>query len=80
MDDPRIHPMLKYNAVATFTQVKNSFQLEGKPMSRSTVKRRFSKGKYRGFTTRCLTLIKAPQSKDGVRNILSMLRHLSLFK
>ncbi len=51
--DLRILSLVKKNPFTTSSQVKNTLQEVGVSLSKSTIKRRLHKSKYRGFTTRC---------------------------
>ncbi len=51
--DLRILSLVKKNPFTTSSQVKNTLQEVGVSLSKSAIKRRLHKSKYRGFTTRC---------------------------
>ncbi len=53
VDDRKILSMVKKTPLTTFSQVKNTLQEVDVSLSKSTIKRRLDKNKYRGFTTRC---------------------------
>ncbi len=53
VDDRRILSMVKKNPFTTSNQEKNTLQEVDVTLSKSTIKRRLHKSKYRGFTTRC---------------------------
>ncbi len=53
VDGLRILSMVKKNTFTTSNQVKKTLQEVSVSLSKSTIKRRLHKSKYRGFTTRC---------------------------
>ncbi len=53
VDDRRILFVVKKNHFTTSSQEKNTLQEAAVSQSKSTIKRRLHKSKYRGFTTRC---------------------------
>ncbi|XDV43857.1 hypothetical protein PO909_012255 [Leuciscus waleckii] len=63
VDDRRILSMVKKNPFTTSSQVKDTLQEVGVSLSKSTIKRRLHKNKYRGFTTRCKPFISIKNRK-----------------
>ena len=53
VDNRRILSMVKKNPFTTSSEVRKTLQELGVSISKSTMKRRPHKSKYRGFTTRC---------------------------
>lgn len=63
VDDRRILSMIKKNPFTTSNQAKNTLQEVDISLSKSTIKGRLQKSKYRRFTTRCKPLISLKNRK-----------------
>ena len=63
VDDRRILSLVKKNPFTTVGQIKNTLQEVGVSVSKSTIKRRLHRSKYRGFITRCKPLVSLKNRK-----------------
>ncbi len=63
VDDRRILSLVKKTPFTTVGQIKNTLQEVGVCVSKSTIKRSLHQSEYRGFTTRCKSLVSLKNRK-----------------